>query len=585
MRPRFVALLPVAGNTLSADIHERIAARLPIERRQGDNHLFMLEGTPVIDLPHARGWLIGTVFDSVHQKPIQSLRAAQDMAIESSGGRLLLQWLWGSYAAIWQSDDRHHIFREPSGSLPLFVAQLAGLTAVTSDIGLLVRAGLIIPEVDWAMVEHGLLYPHLPTAKSHLRNVSEVLPAMRLTLDREGPKGQLLWEPWKFANPEPAIAASPIDHDRLRSIVDQCVAAWAESFRNINLELSGGLDSSIIAVSLGRTAKAFTCANIATPGTDGDERDYARCVADQVGASLSEHNVTPDMVDPMASLPRWTPRPRGMRIMAGLDAILATAASDVHADAIFSGGGGDNVFCFTSATAPVLDALSAHGVGAARVVASNLARMTHTTEGEVFWHSAKRCIVDRLGRRWPADRSFLTRHVRCPLQDHPWMHIPKGAAAGTRAHIGAIVRIHDILDAHQRTCDQTMIFPLLSQPVLETCLSIPSWYWLEGGRDRAVARDAFADRLPSRIFHRSSKGVLNSLLLPAFEKARLKMREMLCEGLLAQYGLLDRAAIAKALSRPISEQPAIYGRILELVDADLWVTAIANAPEGVPPDR
>jgi asparagine synthase (glutamine-hydrolysing) len=163
--------------------------------------------------------------------------------------------------------------------------------------------------------------------------------------------------------------------------------------------------------------------------------------------------------------------------------------------------------------------------------------------------------------------------------------MPKGVRAGTRTHIAAIIRIHDILDAHQRAAAETMIFPLMSQPVLEACLSIPSWHWSEGGRDRAVARAAFAGRLPPRVLRRSNKGVLNSLLLPALERARTDMRALLCDGLLARRGLLDREKIASALSRPISEQPDIYGRILVLIDAELWVSMVASADESALLDR
>src|SRR3546814_18791962 len=38
------------------------------------------------------------------------------------------------------------------------------------------------------------------------------------------------------------------------------------------------------------------------------------------------------------------------------------------------------------------------------------------------------------------------------------------------------------------------------------CLSIPTWQWVRGGRDRAVARAAVADLIPALIAQRRTKG-------------------------------------------------------------------------------
>ncbi|MGK4422636.1 asparagine synthase-related protein, partial [Klebsiella pneumoniae] len=56
------------------------------------------------------------------------------------------------------------------------------------------------------------------------------------------------------------------------------------------------------------------------------------------------------------------------------------------------------------------------------------------------------------------------------------------------------------------------VSPLLSQPLVETCLGVPSWLWFEGGRNRVVARRAFAGDLPADVIWRRSKGTPDSFV-------------------------------------------------------------------------
>ena len=577
MRPRFLAIFPMQC-AVPLDMRARVRRHLPHERTAGATWLFHDADVSCVELAHSQGWIIGTLFTRANGEAITSLPPNQDLAVGSTGGQSLVSDFWGSYAALWQdSSGMLQVLRDPSGVLPVYHARAGDLCFVTSDIALLVQTGIVRPQPDWDMVLHGLLYAQLPTARTHLKHIVEILPGRRLAVTAEAISSELLWKPWTFASHcHPARDAVALATN-VAAAVDDSVAAWAAVAQKVNLELSGGLDSSIVAASLARSGRTFCCTTIASPGHDGDERDYARAVAEYLGAPLTEIMTTADDADPLARLPRWTPRPRGMRVIAGLDTLFDKAACEAGADALFSGGGGDNVFCFTGATAPVLDALAANGVAAARDAARDVAAVTHTTLAQVYAHAFKRWIVDRTGRRWAADRSFLSRDCWAPAHGHPWLALPKGTASGTRAHIGAIVRIHDILDAHRRAAARTMVFPLMSQPVLEACLAVPSWYWVSGGRDRSLARAAFALRLPRRVVQRASKGVLNSLITPAFEKSRRPIRALLCEGYLAGAGLLNRKAIDAAFAASPEARASSSARLLELVDAELWLRDVMDS--------
>ena len=115
------------------------------------------------------------------------------------------------------------------------------------------------------------------------------------------------------------------------------------------------------------------------------------------------------------------------------------------------------------------------------------------------------------------------------------------------------------------------LHPLLAQPILEACLRIPSWLWVRGGRDRAVARAAFRGLLPDATLARRSKGHLASLFMTGYLAARPQLEDLLLEGRLTAAGLLDRDAIREYLRRDGRPDDSGYMRLLDLVSTETWL--------------
>jgi asparagine synthase (glutamine-hydrolysing) len=101
---------------------------------------------------------------------------------------------------------------------------------------------------------------------------------------------------------------------------------------------------------------------------------------------------------------------------------------------------------------------------------------------------------------------------------------------------------------------------------------VPSWWWISDGRDRAVARDAFAPRLPLSVLTRRSKGTPDSFLAELYRHNRSRIRTMLLEGRLRAFGLIDLAAIELATA-PGPVVDTTYLRMLQLADVEAWLTA------------
>jgi asparagine synthase (glutamine-hydrolysing) len=112
---------------------------------------------------------------------------------------------------------------------------------------------------------------------------------------------------------------------------------------------------------------------------------------------------------------------------------------------------------------------------------------------------------------------------------------------------------------------------LLAQPVIEACLSIPSWLWFDRGRDRAAARHGFSGLLPASVAWRRSKGAMDSFIVELFEANRARLKPFLLDGLLAGSGLVERDAIAAILDDTAPVRGLAYARVMQFADVEAWL--------------
>jgi asparagine synthase (glutamine-hydrolysing) len=184
-------------------------------------------------------------------------------------------------------------------------------------------------------------------------------------------------------------------------------------------------------------------------------------------------------------------------------------------------------------------------------------------------------IRDRGRYRWFRDPSFLTHDAIGLCEggpEHPWFAVePASMLPGKRAHVASLVRVQDYLDAVEPSRAVPVVAPLVARPVMEACLSVPTWAWCEGGLNRAVARRAFASMLPPMITERRGKGSPDAFDAQVVTVHRTAIREMLLDGMLVQHGLVEPGAIDVALARPGPMRGTTYLRISRLVDVEAWL--------------
>lgn len=537
----------------------------------------LADAVPASLLDPTQGIILGAVFAMGRRGALDALWHSAPTRIAATGGQHLIDAFWGGYVAILKSGDAPWtaIVRAPLGDLPCYYLQIDGVTIVASDMALLLASGLIEPTIAWPALAHHLLAGDLLRSETCLEDVRELRGGDRLTIRPDGVELESLWSPWTFAARPITDRAEAVR--RVRDAVRASVAARSDEANHVLLKLSGGLDSSIIAAALRHSDVPFSCLTLVTEAATGDERHYARQVSAHLGIDLIEAYRDTSAVDPLRSAAAHLPRPSVRSFSQESERICSATAASIGADLLMDGGGGDNVFNALQSTAPVADCLLADDRDARFWrCASDMARLAETSLLTIVRRAADRAWRRGPAYRWPIDRRFLSADAQCGVETaiaHPWLAPPKGALPGRAAHIALIVSGQSYVEALDPEAVQPLAAPLMTQPVVETCLRIPSWLWFENACNRAIARRAFADALPAEIVWRRSKGTPESLMARIYERDRRSIREALLDGVLNAAGLIDRAALAAELDDPRPVRGIAFIRILQLVDAEAWARA------------
>lgn len=512
--------------------------------------------------------LFGWAFRRSDNRACNKLSEDELREIHAQGAEWAVKHLWGNYLLAWrQATGDVHVLRSPVTGPALYFTEDGACAFSHLDLGK--AMGLALDKLDSSAIDAQLRFPILRGHATGIAGVSELLAGEALAMGHSSGVRQA-WSPWSFTLRPPVEASLGV----LRRHVMSAVGAWSTRFESVQLELSGGLDSSIVAASLARTRATWRAVTLVTRRPDGDERRYAHAVSDHANIPLLEILLNEAPPEPLAALGEPRVRPGGFGLIDESDLKLREAAENYGARAIFTGVGGDNLFGYIISAAPVVDALRFAGIGAAWRAASDLGQLTNTHMLEVWRFTIKRLL--KRPPPWPRDERFLATRYAASEPEHPWFADAPGASDGQRAYVGMLMRILPFLDGYDRAFHLPVIAPLLSQPLVEYGLGIPVWQWSAGGHDRSLARKAFAGDLPPLVLHRRTKGGLESLFVPAYDQNREHLRDFLQEGLLASLGIIDCDAIRAATRRRAGVLDNDYVRILQLVDMERWARSIAG---------
>lgn len=225
--------------------------------------------------------------------------------------------------------------------------------------------------------------------------------------------------------------------------------------------------------------------------------------------------------------------------------------------ATFCGIGGDQLFFRAPLSLAAADYAKRHGVSVGLL---RLSMEISVSQRVSLWRSLSTSIqMGLLARQWEPWKQ-VGKHLRLVSKetletarrpDSPfaaWLRPLENLPPGKRQQVQIVPLSPDPNTASSAQHRPEIVLPLASQPLVETCLKIPTYVLASRGVERGAARRAFEKDLPSAIVHRFTKGGVDAYLHTLLERNLTFVRELMLEGVLVREKLLDRSKLEKALS-------------------------------------
>jgi len=265
--------------------------------------------------------------------------------------------------------------------------------------------------------------------------------------------------------------------------------------------------------------------------------------------------------------------------------LINRIAEETGARALWTGQGGDHVFLQTTAALSAGDYLDMRGLRPGFIAAlHDAARLSR----QPYWF----VLESAFSRRRDAATRFLVRAPRfvnpaaLPADinqyvSHPWAADAEDLPLGKQMQIrflAEVVNRHKPIGRLERAPQH---HPLLSQLLMQVCLQIPTYHLLRGGRDRSLAREAFADRVPWQILRRRDKGSIVTHTTDMIRQSEPFVRELLLEGSLADAGVLVRKDLEPCLLKGQPFREEHLPPLLACIAAEVWARTCSRSATAV----
>ena len=512
-------------------------------------------------------FIVGDVFPKVgSDRPVRALLSEvdsfSDLCTQLAGA------YWGAYLAVQlRRDGDCAIFRDPIGMRDGVYWTHSGVYLLASEVmpwlAVAPPSGLTI---DWQRIAGLLLDSATVAEKSPLSEVETLPPGSLVDVQLGRPRIQRLWSPAHFYE---RGHSEPLDAAALRGVVRRCVDSWAQAYPDAIIEVSGGLDSAIVAAAgTARCPGVRRTINFFTDHLSGDERRYARDICARCHIPLDEVFLPTGQLGEadIQDIPIGA-RPGLSSVTLFHDKLLTRIAIGHGASALFTGHGGDSVF-YQHPTAMIAadPSFPRRDISAYTTLAKWSKESIWTVTAHAFGLPVR-----------PSKRPENEALAALPLGDQvdrpqsEWAGNVEGLPPAKRSQITAIATDRSVIGPSSRSRALTVLHPLLSQPLVERAIATDIYLLTEGRRDRAMARRAFADMLPGSVIERRGKGALAQYFGRCMCASVPFLRDFLLDGLLVRNGVLDRVRLDAMLDRDFLMRFDCYAKLRSVIITEQWV--------------
>ncbi|MFC4308608.1 asparagine synthase-related protein [Steroidobacter flavus] len=550
-----------------------------------------------ISLQQDTGVILGTLFrrSTSAMEPAErrlTIDERQSADIRRTHGRSLVDSDWGSYILFLRRSQEHAIsvFRGPAGALSCYYLTRDRCTLFFSHAADLLGLGSSL-SINWDSIRAQAAAGDYLTRETGLSEVTAILSGECLDICDGQITSRSYWNPSRFCSDPVRCLADAATLLHLET--HRCISAWASLHETLLLLLSGGLDSSIVLSCL-RSKSHRTrviAVNFYSQGA-GDERRFARSMTERTNTPLEE---IPSNIDiDLRAFADCALTPNPVLNFTGFDVepVMQRLARTYNATAVFTGETGDDVF----GHAPTPDALAEilqspeniHRFFTAAMDYAELARIS-------VWRAMRMAYVHlkwlRRIRTWSLYRhrllagrsndSYLVSRSAVTVYEsmlgrftHPWFQDADNTPLGKATLIYSLIKAtssiaHSPFSAAE---EPTRMSPLVSQPLLEATLRIPSHMHFSGAENGAVVRAAFRSALSPLVLDRGiGKGTPAAWARSLLDRNAAFLSELLLGGWLVQKGILDPQKIQELLSSQISRTRLGTADLVRQVYIETWL--------------
>jgi asparagine synthase (glutamine-hydrolysing) len=405
-----------------------------------------------------------------------------------------------------------------------------------------------------------------------------VYPAHALAI---GPTDHALHAP-----PPPPEGVEPLDPDRTETLLEQAVARRLEADVALGCFLSGGVDSSLVALYARRHRADLRTFSVRMPDARYDESGHARRVAEHLGTDHTTLDVAMNPAADLAHLVRLLGQPFADSSI--LPTYWVSRAGREHVKVALSGDGGDELFLGYERYLAA-DALGRHA-GLLRMIPRVLHRGAHP--------KSRRSKLARLGDMARDYRtlgiaamgSIFTQPEIARLQGRPAPSDPAPVPAVQRPI--AALRNRDLrgylpedllckVDTASMAVALEVRCPFLDRDLADAALATPIDDLLAGGRRKGLLRDVARRHLPAEAVDRPKMG----FAIPIGEWFRDDtggMRTLLVDTLTATDAFgpidLDARAVRGFLDEHLNGKRDHGQRLFALLTLSMWAGGATDGP-------
>lgn len=513
---------------------------------------------------------------------------ASAAAVCKSQGRTIVQHYWGRYVAFGCDEERQNWFamRDPTGEMPCHMTVAEHLTVFFSNMEDCLKLQLRQFSINWEYLAYSLLFPFRDTSQTGFEEVTALEAGEAVTIENGIPAArQCHWDVVMAAAEEPITDLN--EAVRLaRSTLLGCIGALASQHTHIQLQLSGGLDSSIVLAGLlhAPSKPEVQCIHHYDSGIGADEREFARmavtgaCQSSGRKCELIEYERRSHCsLEEILEFPRTT-RPAHCSGYL-LHRHVGLGSASIGASARFTGMGGDAVFLRFKGNGAAIDYAWRHGINLELLrVAFETAQSGDSFYGvlrDAIRHGVLRKPI-KLNGTWGNPCEWIRVDANQADIQPAWLRhaFAHGHAVSPNklAHISRMVFPTSILDPFEGAGSWHGVSPISAQPVVELFARIPLYILMADAEDRTIARRAFAGLLPEPLLSRKVKCYLDDHSAAVTQHHSGFIRSMLANGILAQYGFIDGAAADAGIQRVSPDNSSqVLGIFGPQINIETWL--------------